>query len=96
MPGKVLDTQELDSESAQFRAVILLDRVAQRYGCLPSEVLLRADTLDIHVLNVSAAWENHQQAHSQSGKVPPLVPASRLQKMMQSVKQSNRSTGDNT
>ena len=76
----------MDSEGALFRNVIMLDRLAQRYGCLPSEVLQRADTLDIYVLNVSAKWENHQSEHSQSGKVPPLVPQQKLEEMLQAVR----------
>lgn len=74
----------------------MLDRLAQRYGCLPSEVLQRADTLDIYVLNVSAKWENHQNEHSQNGKVPPLVPQQRLEEMLRSVRAANKDEHTNT
>jgi hypothetical protein len=39
---------------------LTLDNLAKRYGCLPSDVWARADTLDLYVLDVSSQWSKHQ------------------------------------
>ena len=41
--------------------LLTLDNLAHRYKMLPSEVLTRADTLDLHVLDLSGRWQRHQQ-----------------------------------
>ena len=68
----------------------MLDAVAQRYGCLPSEVVRRSDTLDLHVLDIARSWENYQREQQEAkhnGK--PLsqdIPVNTLQEMMERVK----------
>jgi hypothetical protein len=39
---------------------LTLDNLAKRYGCLPSDVWARADTLDLYVLDVSSQWTKYQ------------------------------------
>ena len=36
---------------------VTLDRIGERYGLLPSEVLTRATTLDIMVMDISISFE---------------------------------------
>ena len=40
--------------------MLLLDAMAERYGCLPSEVLDRGDTFDITVFNVAITYRKYQ------------------------------------
>jgi len=40
--------------------LLTIDNLAHRYNCLPSEALARATTFDLHVLDLSAKWRNHQ------------------------------------
>lgn len=47
--------------------ILMLDSIGQRYGCLPSEVLARGDTLDIEVLIRSVAWQNNRERELMSG-----------------------------
>jgi hypothetical protein len=49
--------------------ILTIDNLAERYKCLPSEALLKADTFDLHVLDVSAKWARRQQDIA-DGKVP--------------------------
>lgn len=41
--------------------MITLDNMAERYSLLPSEILKRADTLDLEILDVSAKFSHYQQ-----------------------------------
>lgn len=73
---------------------MMLDSLAKRYGCLPSEVLQRSDSLDILVLNTASKWEKHCEENSKDGKVPPMIPASELQDMMARVRKRSEHDED--
>lgn len=65
--------------------------MATRYHVLPSEVLARADTLDLLVMDVAQSWQQQQQAQSQAqanGQPPPApaVPINKLQEMLERVR----------
>lgn len=68
----------------------MLDGIGQRYGCLPSEILARADTVDLLVLDVARSWENYQReqadAHNSGRPATPQIPINKLQDMMDRVK----------
>ena len=49
-----------------------LDRIGERYGLLPSEVLARATTLDIAVMDVSISYEQ-MRSDKKSGKTPNMT-----------------------
>lgn len=91
--GKVTQA-ELAPGSPDLQRCILLDNLAHRYGLLPSEVLLRADTLDIMVADVVLsyeAWQREQQDAKNSGRAPrpPDIPINTLQAMLERTKQNH-------
>lgn len=51
-----------------------VDGLGKRYGLLPSEVLQRADTFDLYILDAALSFEHYHQK-KQSGKlhVPDLT-----------------------
>jgi hypothetical protein len=49
--------------------ILTLNNLAEKYKCLPSEVLVRGTTFDLYVLDVSTKWINYQQAKA-DGTVP--------------------------
>lgn len=53
--------------------ILTIDNLAERYHCLPSEILSRATTFDLYTVNISAKWQEHQQQKQQG-----LNPAKRL------------------
>ena len=67
--------------------------MANRYKLLPSEVLNRADTLDVLVADAAISWHNYvaEQEHARAeGKAAPAnVPVATLEKMIQSVRSKN-------
>ena len=44
--------------------IITLDNMGERYGMLPSEVLSRASTLDLYVMDAALSYRDHQQKKS--------------------------------
>lgn len=46
--------------------------MGQRYGLLPSELLLRANTFDLVIMDSAMTIEQHQQEASQPGYVPDI------------------------
>lgn len=49
--------------------LLTVDRLAHRYGLLPSEVIHRADTYDLEVLGASSKWEQHQAKEQERKRV---------------------------
>ena len=45
-----------------------INNLAKNYGLLPSEVLLRADTFDLHVLDLATRWEIRQNQKARGEK----------------------------
>ena len=70
--------------------VLILDGLAHRYGCLPSEILTRADTLDMLILDCYRSWEQYQrdkmEAEQNGTPKPANLPINKLQEMMDRVK----------
>jgi hypothetical protein len=54
-------------------ALLSIDNLAARYHCLPSEVLVKATTFDLHILDLSTRYQNklHAEANSESSVTPP-------------------------
>lgn len=54
--------------------------MGQRYGLLPSDILNRATTFDLVILDTALTLERHAQETSQPGYVPDL-PVEELMKI---------------
>lgn len=63
----------------------MLDSLATRYHLLPSEVLQRADSLDLMVYDVAVSYERHlrEQARRQESGATPAVPEVSVNTMQQ-------------
>lgn len=71
--------------------VLMLDGLGQRYSLLPSEVMQRADTLDLYVMDSALAWQRYceEMAEAKSKGLPspaPKLSESEMLKMMERVK----------
>ena len=66
--------------------------MAQRYGVLPSQVLLHGDTIDYFVMDVAMAWHDYQHAKedAKSRGLPPPAPrgltVNKMQEMIERVR----------
>lgn len=58
--------------------------MGKRYGLLPSEILSRASTFDLVVMDIAVAHERHVNESSQPGYVPDVT-AEELMKIKESL-----------
>lgn len=75
-----------------MNGILLLDYMAERYGCLPTEVLDRATTLDIDIYLKSQKWRQLRDERSQMGQTMPSNHGLRpedLQDMMERVRSND-------
>ena len=61
-----------DRRSPEVYRAVTLDRLGHRYGLLPSEVLSRASTLDLHILDVALSYEMSEEQR-RSGALPEMA-----------------------
>ena len=53
-------------------SILQIDALGKRYGLLPSEVLVRANSFDLYILDCSLTFENfHHRKSMNKGKVDP-------------------------
>ncbi len=52
-------------------SIMQIDGLGKRYGLLPSEVLRKADTFDLYVIDAALTYENYQHKKAMNkGQVP--------------------------
>lgn len=70
-----------------------LDNLANRYGLLPSEVLSRATTLDLYVLDLSAKYQRYRDEKAQGLNPPTRKPSQEELKAMLTRVKANKQQG---
>ena len=65
--------------------MLSLDNLAHRYGLLPSEVIARATTFDLYVIDLSARYERHRTdlAEGKAAPAPKLTQNQMLEMIRQ-------------
>ncbi len=53
-------------------SILQIDGLGKRYGLLPSEVIRRADTFDLYVLDASLTFEQYHHKKSMNGGKDPV------------------------
>ena len=53
-------------------SILMIDSLGKRYGMLPSEVMNRASTFDLYVMDVSLSFENYHHKKSMNKGQEPL------------------------
>jgi len=62
----------------------MIDSMAKRYGLLPSELMSRATTFDMVIMDSAQGWINYQQ--SKNSNSIPDVPLEELESIMKGVR----------
>lgn len=75
--------------------IIALDSMAEKYGMLPSELIQKASTFDLYVMNSANEWKNRQHEMSANGvnKNIPHLSQDEMKSMIESVKNPERKNG---
>ena len=53
-------------------SILQIDGIGKRYGLLPSEVLRRADTFDLYVLDEAMTFEQYHHKKAMNGGKDPI------------------------
>jgi hypothetical protein len=77
----------------------MVDALASRYHLLPSEVLSKADSVDIYVMDAALTYRKYMEDEElhKSGKGPkptPVVPEVQLQEMLSRVRSKSEAKTD--
>ena len=78
--------------------ILTLDNLATRYHVLPTEVMSRATTFDMHVMDVATRYVRYQQEREEleqnlrSGRTQPAAPPTQeqMQAMLERVRERNQ------
>lgn len=52
-------------------SILQIDGIGKRYGILPSEVIKRADTFDLYILDAALSFEKYHHEKSSGKKTVP-------------------------
>jgi len=58
-------------------SILQIDTIGKRYGILPSDVLRRADTFDLYIMDTALSFEKYhkdKQNNNGIGPIPDLTP----------------------
>jgi len=69
--------------------ILLIDSLGKRYGMLPTEALLRANTFDLYVMDAVLTFENyqHKKAMNNGKEVVPEYSQDELMGMLNIAKE---------
>ena len=61
----------LDPESESVYLALIVDRMAQRYSKLPSEILSTATTTDLKIMDLADSFVAYRRSIAEKGQPPP-------------------------
>jgi hypothetical protein len=72
-------------------SILWIDTLGKRYGMLPSEVIGRANTFDLYIMDMALTFENyHHKKSMNNGKEPiPDYTQDELMEMLRKNKEMN-------
>lgn len=78
-------------------SLLQIDGLGKRYGLLPSEILERADTFDLYVMDAVMSWETYQnkKANSKPGQFTPNITQEQLLEIYKKNKNDTSQSKDN-
>jgi hypothetical protein len=53
-------------------SILWIDTLGKRYGMLPSEVLARANTFDLYIMDAALTFENYHHKKSMNNGIDPI------------------------
>jgi len=79
----------LDPEGVEMGMLLSIDAIGKRYSLLPSEVMTRASTFDLVVLDAALGYQTYIQDKAEGKKEAPKMSQEDLVKMVERTKQKN-------
>jgi hypothetical protein len=63
----------LDPEGVEMSMILSIDALGKRYSLLPSEVMTKASTFDLVVLDAALGYQNYMQDKAEGKKQTPKL-----------------------
>ena len=76
----------MDPEGIEMSMLLSIDALGKRYSLLPSEVMSKASTFDLVVLDAAIGYEVYLQNKADGKKEAPKLSQEELTKMMERVR----------
>lgn len=79
----------MDPEGIEMSMLLSIDALGKRYSLLPSEVMSKASTFDLVVLDAALGFEKYAQDKAEGKKEAPQLSQEDLAKMMERTRQKD-------
>lgn len=79
----------MDPEGVEMSMLLSIDALGKRYSLLPSEVMSKASTFDLVVLDASLGFEKYIQDKAEGKREAPKLSQDEMLKMVERTKQKN-------
>jgi hypothetical protein len=78
----------LDPEGVEMSMLLSIDAIGKRYSLLPSEVMEKASTFDLVVLDAALGYQSYIQDKAEGKKQTPKLSQEEMMAMMERVKKN--------
>jgi hypothetical protein len=76
----------LDPEGIEMSMLLSIDAIGKRYSLLPSEVMEKASTFDLVVLDASLGYQSYIQDRAEGKKIAPKLSQEEMMAAMERVR----------
>lgn len=67
-----MTNEAIDPKGIETMLVLQIDQLGKRYGLLPSEIMNRATTFDLCIMDMSISYENYLRRKDQPGHIEDI------------------------
>lgn len=76
-------------------SLLQIDGLGKRYGLLPSEILKRATTIDLYIMDAVMSWEEYQHKKQNNKNLVPHTTQEQLLRILNKNKNDQLQSQDN-
>ena len=82
----------MDPEGVEMSMILSIDALGKRYSLLPSEVMSKASTFDLVVLDAALGYQNYIQDRAEGKKTTPKLSQEEMMAAMERVRKDGNDT----
>ena len=82
----------MDPEGVEMSMILSIDALGKRYSLLPSEVMSKASTFDLVVLDAALGYQNYIQDRAEGKKTTPKLSQEEMMAAMERVRKDGNNT----
>ena len=82
----------MDPEGVEMSMILSIDALGKRYSLLPSEVMSKASTFDLVVLDAALGYQNYIQDRAEGKKTTPKLSQEEMMAALERVRKDGNDT----